>query len=313
MTSEKSKLELLSPAGDIDMLKSAVAHGADAVYCGLNRFSARAKAANFDLPTMIEAIKYAHSYGVKVYTAINTLIYDKEFDEAVRLAGELHKANVDAIIIQDLGLIGRLKEEYPDLTLHASTQMGIHNLEGALYAESLGIRRVILSRETTLKDIIRIRDGCGIELEFFAHGALCVSFSGNCYISGILTRQSGNRGRCLQLCRKEYFADGQKARWLSAKDIDMSDVIGQLAEAGITSFKIEGRLRTPEYVASVTKAYRQILDGASDLKAIKAELSKHRIRGGGCTAHLFETDTDIICKIKRGGERVETHNRRKQL
>lgn len=293
------------------MLKAAIANGADAVYCGLNRFSARAKAVNFNLPAMIGAIEYAHSHGIKVYVAINTLIYDKELDEAVRLAAELHKANVDAIIVQDLGFVKRLREELPNITLHASTQMGIHNLEGALYAKSLGIKRVILSRETTLNDIKRIKDGCDIELEFFAHGALCVSFSGNCYLSGILTRQSGNRGRCLQLCRKEYFANGQKAKWLSAKDIDMSDIIGELVEAGITSFKIEGRLRTSEYVASVTKVYRQIIDGISNRQSVKTELSKHRIRGGGCTAHLFELNADIICELKAGRRRVEAYNRRK--
>ena len=308
MKHKSTKLELLSPVGDMTMLKAAITNGADAVYCGLDRFSARAKAVNFDLATMIEAIQYAHSFGVKVYVAINTLIYDRELADAVSLAATLHKANVDAIIVQDLGLVKRLREELPEMTLHASTQMGIHNLEGVKFAESLGIKRVILSRETTLDDIKRIRDNSDIELEFFAHGALCVSFSGNCYLSGILTRQSGNRGRCLQLCRKEYFANGQKARWLSAKDIDMSGVIGELSAAGITSFKIEGRLRTPEYVASVTSVYRRILDGQ---KIDKTELSKHRIRGGGCTAHLFNTNTDTICEIKTGRKRVETYNRRK--
>ncbi|MCL2861187.1 MAG: U32 family peptidase [Firmicutes bacterium] len=292
-------IELLSPAGDINALKAAINSGANAVYCGLNRFSARAKATNFSLDEMKNVIEYAHSFNAKVFAALNTLIYPNEMDDAVKSAKELHEANVDAVIVCDLGLVKRLREELPDLTLHASTQMGIHNLEGALSAKKLGIKRIILSRETTLADIKNIKANCDIELEFFAHGALCVSFSGNCYLSSLLSRQSGNRGRCLQLCRKEFARDNTKGFHLSTKDINMSSHIQTLIDAGITSFKIEGRLRKLDYVEKVTKLYRKILDGQSlqenDFKNIL-------LRGGGTDVHLFNSSKNTICDIKKGHE-----------
>ena len=305
MIIKDSKIELLAPAGDITAFEAAIASGANAIYCGLSRFSARAKATNFSLEEIKNAIKYAHLFDVKVYVAINTLIYPHEMNDAIESARELFEANVDAVIVCDLGLTRRLKEELPRLTLHASTQMGIHNLEGTIFAKKLGIKRVILSRETTLEDIRKIKENCDIELEFFAHGALCVGFSGNCYLSSLIMKQSGNRGRCLQLCRKEYLRGEQKGYYLSTKDIDMSKHIHSLIDAGITSFKLEGRMRKREYVSIVTKAYRNILDGI----APSDEMFKNTyLRGGGTTAHLFNANENTICDLAKGHINTEKPN-----
>jgi len=296
------QIELLAPAGSFDMLKTAISSGANAVYCGLNKFSARAKAANFDLTQIKNAIEYAHLFNVKVYVAMNTLLYQNELSTALSLARQLHEFKVDALIIQDLGFAVTLKKELPNLILHASTQMGIHNLEGAIVAKKLGIKRVILSRETTLKDIQTIKVNCDIELEFFCHGALCIGFSGNCYLCSILMKQSGNRGRCLQLCRKQYSLDGYgKGYWLSAKDLCMAGVLKDLAEAGICSFKIEGRMRRSKYVEEVVRVYRKVLDNDFVFyKEDKDALDAVYLRGGGTTGYLFNLKENVICDITKG-------------
>ena len=298
-------MELLSPAGSFEALKIAVANGANAVYLGLNKFSARAKATNFDMQTVKEAIKYAHLFNVKVYVAMNTLLYEKELVTALNLAKELKNMQVDALIIQDLGLATLLKKELPNLTLHASTQMGIHNLEGAVVAKSLGFSRIILSREATLEDIERIKLNCDIELEFFCHGALCVAFSGNCYMSSIVSRNSGNRGKCLQLCRKQYVLSGKscygQGYFLSTKDVNLSNHLKKLQNVGICSLKIEGRMRKLSYVETVTKVYRKILDNNFlTNNKFDATLQSVYIRDGGCSSHLFNKTSNTICDIKNG-------------
>lgn len=266
------KLELLAPAGTMDALKAAIHNGCDAVYLGGVMFGARAFAGNFDHDAMIEAIQYAHLYGVKVYVTMNTLIYEDEIDAAYEEAKFLYKHGVDALIIQDLGFFDRLHIQLPDLELHASTQMHIHNAKGIRFIKEKGAKRVVLPRETPIE---RIREFAEeqIELEVFVHGALCISYSGQCLMSHELFHRSGNRGECAQACRmkyrliklingeeKEIETDGEYL--LSPRDLNTLDEIPKLIEAGVTSFKIEGRMKRPEYVAQVVSLYRKAIDAA---------------------------------------------------
>ena len=289
--------EILAPVGNGAALKAAIGSGADAVYLGLNKYNARAKADNFSIDNIEEVLDYAHLFGVKVYITMNTLLKDAELPEAVSFTKEVWKKGADAIIIQDLGFAERLKNEIPDIVLHASTQMGIHNYQGAIFARKLGFKRVILSRETTLEDIRQIRANSSVELEFFVHGALCVAFSGNCYLSSLASGYSGNRGKCMQLCRKKYIleVDGIKKEGycLSTKDLNMLDCLNELKDAGITSFKIEGRLRRPEYVATVVDVYKRALKHRTDKKDMD-HLKLAFNRGDFCLAHLFEPTSDTI-------------------
>ena len=198
------RIELLAPAGSMESLIAAINRGADAIYLGGSKFSARAYASNFDNETMEKAVDYAHTYGVKVYVTVNTLIKENEFQEAVDYIGVLYKIGVDALIIQDVGLAKRIREVYPDFELHASTQMSIHNGEGALFFRENGFFRIVLSRELTLDEIKYISKDLGIETEIFVHGALCVCYSGQCLMSSLIGGRSGNRGRCAQSCRLPY-------------------------------------------------------------------------------------------------------------
>jgi len=260
-----NKPELLSPAGDWDSLRTAIHNGADAVYIGLSDFNARAAAVNFTAGNIAEAVAYAHLYGVKIYIALNTLIKNAEIPRFLELAGAAVEAKADAFILQDLGAEAILRRCFPGIVLHASTQAGIHNLHGAKIAEKLGFRRVVLSRETKLEDIAKIKQNTGLELEFFVQGALCVAFSGNCYIAAREGGGSGNRGTCPQLCRLAYTAfDGRGAAGggylLSTSDLCLISSLGELAQCGISSFKIEGRLRRPAYVAEATACFREAID-----------------------------------------------------
>ena len=198
-----NKIEVLAPAGSMESLYAAINKGADAVYLGGNKFSARAYASNFDNENMQKAIDYAHSYGIKIYVTINTILKENEIEEAVRYVGYLYEIGADALIIQDLGLFKRIKEEYSDLELHASTQMTIHNGEAAIYFKEKGFHRLVLSREMTIDEIKHISTDLMIETEMFVHGAICVSYSGQCLMSSIIGGRSGNRGRCAQPCRME--------------------------------------------------------------------------------------------------------------
>lgn len=256
------KPEILAPAGDIESLKMAVFNGADAVYFGLKKFNARSKATNFSLENLSEIVDFCHIYGVKVFLTVNTLIKNEEMEDVVEMVREAYKKHVDAFIVQDLGLASVLKQQIPDIELHASTQMGIHNLEGALLAESLGFKRVVLSREVTLNDINLIKSWTNLELEYFVQGALCVAFSGNCYFSALKHQQSGNRGACLQPCRLKYASNREKGKsyLLSPRDLCLLNKLQQLANIGIDSFKIEGRMRRPAYVAQAVQSYRNAID-----------------------------------------------------
>ena len=260
-----NKIEILAPAGSMESLYAAINKGADAVYLGGNKFSARAYASNFDNENMKKAIDYAHSYGVKIYVTLNTILKENEIDEAVRYVGYLYEIGADALIIQDLGLFKRIKEEYNDLEIHASTQMTIHNGEAAIYFKEKGFHRVVLSREMSLDEIKHISKELMIETEMFVHGAICISYSGQCLMSSIIGGRSGNRGRCAQPCRMEYTLQGEKSGeqrgyLLSPKDMCTIEDVKDIIDTGTFSLKIEGRMKRPEYVAGVVDNYRKAVD-----------------------------------------------------
>lgn len=262
----KNNIELLAPVGNFECLKAAIQNGADAVYLGASNFSARAGAPNFNLEELKSAIEYAHLRDVKVHLALNTLIKNDELDSALSLASFAYEMGIDAIIVQDLGLAKILIKSFPKLPIHASTQMTIHNLEGVKQAENLGFSRVILSRELSLEEIDYICRNSNIEIECFVHGALCISYSGQCLFSSIVGGRSANRGKCAQACRLPYelLEDNEKSvdkgYLLSPRDLCGLDKIGDLINAGVTSIKIEGRLKNAEYVAVVTRIYRKYID-----------------------------------------------------
>lgn len=263
--SARNKPELLAPAGSMESLKAAVNNGCDAVYLGGKLFSARQFAGNFSLEELEEACDYCHLRGVKVYVTINTLYKVEELKELLDFVGKLYKMGVDALIIQDSGAAKIIRENYPELPLHASTQMTANSLEDVRYWESLGFSKIVLSRELSLEEISEITQQTEAEIETFIHGALCVCYSGQCLMSSILGGRSGNRGRCAQTCRLPYTlykgADKlQEGYLLSPKDIQTVTILPQLIEAGIASLKIEGRMKNPEYVAGVTGIYRKYID-----------------------------------------------------
>ena len=258
-------VELLSPVGDFECLKAAVQNGADSVYFGASSFSARAFANNFNLEELEKAICYAKIRGVKTNLTLNTLIKDNEFNDSLELAKKAYEFGIDAIIVQDLGLAKKLIELYPDLPIHASTQMTIHNLNGALMLQKLGFKRVVLSRELSIDEIAYISKNTNIEIECFIHGALCISYSGQCLFSSMVGGRSGNRGKCAQPCRLPYdlLENDNKidsGYLLSTRDLLGLEFIPELLDAGVKCLKIEGRMKSPEYVATVTRIYRKYID-----------------------------------------------------
>lgn len=261
----KSNVELLSPAGDMDCVKAAVQNGADAIYVGASSFSARASAANFSLEELREVINYAHIRNVKVHLALNTLIKNNEFNNALSIAEKAYEMGIDAILVQDIGLATTLINAFPKLPIHASTQMTVHNLSGVQALERLGFKRIVLSREMSLPEIEYICRNTKLEIETFIHGALCISYSGQCLFSSLVGGRSANRGKCAQPCRLPYnlMQDDSiidNGYLLSPRDLCGLDFLPSLIEAGVKSFKIEGRLKSPEYVAVVTRIYRKYID-----------------------------------------------------
>ena len=254
----KSSLpELLAPAGDMTCLYAAVAAGADAIYVGGKRFGARAFAKNFDMDELSRAVNYCHLHGVKLYVTLNTLIEDIELAEAVQYAAELYRIGIDALIVCDLGVISAIRRHVPDLELHASTQMSLHSTEGVVAAESLGVRRAVLARELSLENIRSAVENSPLEIEVFLHGALCVCHSGQCLFSSMVGGRSGNRGECAQPCRLPF--NGGK-HILSLRDLSLANHIPSLIESGVASLKIEGRMKSPDYVYTVVSIYRRLLD-----------------------------------------------------
>ena len=266
-----TKVELLAPVGDWNCLKAAVQNGADAVYFGVEQFNARMYAANFNVEDMKQVIEYCKLRNVKTNLTLNTLLENCEFDNAVDLAKEAYKAGVDAIIVQDLGLAKYLIDNIPGLPIHASTQMTVHNLQGVLKLEKLGFDRVVLSRELSCEEIEYICKNCKVEIETFIHGALCICYSGQCLFSSVVGGRSGNRGKCAGPCRLPYELISENAETHERKSIDKGyllstkDLCGiaylpRLIQAGVKCFKIEGRMKSPEYVATVTRIYRKYID-----------------------------------------------------
>ena len=306
-------IDLLSPVGDFDCLKAAVQNGANSVYFGADLFSARAYASNFNLDDLEKAIIYAKTRGVKTNLTLNTLVTDDEFSDAFELAKKAYEFGIDAIIVQDLGLAKQLIKHFPDLDIHASTQMSIHNLQGVLKMQELGFKRVVLARELSLHEIEYICNNSDIEIECFIHGALCISYSGQCLFSSMVGGRSGNRGKCAQPCRLPYRllendTEIDKGHILSTRDLCGLDFIPDLIKAGVTCLKIEGRMKSPEYVATVTRIYRKYIDLAENLinpTDYKVDENDRKIllqafnRGMSSNGHLSnEPNKNLIFKDK---------------
>ena len=281
--------ELLSPAGAWEQLTAAVQNGADAVYLGGKSFSARRFAGNFEEEELRRALDYCHERGVRVYVTFNTLLLDRELSTALGYAGFLYEAGADALIVQDMGLIRMLRSNFPDLPLHASTQMGVHDENGLQLCARLGLSRAVLARELSLDRIRELKRTSPVEIECFAHGALCTAMSGACLFSSLAGGRSGNRGECAQPCRKAYtVGDGGKAGYpLSLADLCMLFHMDELKDAGVTSLKLEGRMKRPEYVAAMTRAYRMAIDGAAESDLSKECTIMGRIFDRGADAGYF--------------------------
>ena len=294
--------ELLSPAGDFEALVAAVKGGADAVYIGGKSFSARAFAKNFDMDEIRRAVRYCRLRGVKLYVTLNTLIYDKEMNEALEYAAELYRAGVDALISADVGLITLVRRYIPKLEVHASTQMSVHNSIGADAAAALGCTRVVLARELSGGDIVSVTENCKVETEVFLHGALCVCHSGQCLFSSLVGGRSGNRGECAQPCRLPY----NGAYPLSLRDLSLASHIPALIDSGVASLKIEGRMKSPEYVYRVTKIYRHLLDErrcATEDELCELEMIFSR---GGFTDGYFKGALDRMTGVRSDADKQST-------
>ena len=280
--------ELLAPAGDFECLVAAVKGGADAVYIGGKLFSARAYAKNFDIDEIKKAVSYCHLHGVKLYVTMNILIYEGELDEAVAFARELYLAGVDALIVADLGLVAAIRASLPDFELHASTQMSVNNSVGADFAYDFGCTRVVLARELSGKNMKDVTEACKAETEVFLHGALCVCHSGQCLFSSMIGGRSGNRGECAQPCRLPY-NNGKYI--LSLSDLSLAEHVKELIDSGVASLKIEGRMKSPDYVYTVTSIYRRLLDENRNSNKKENEKLERAFSRGGFTDGYFTGDT----------------------
>ena len=295
--------ELLAPAGDFDSLVAAVSAGADAVYVGGVRFGARAYARNFDIPDLTRAVEYCHLFGVKLYVTVNTLLFDKEMSEAVEFCRTVYELGVDAVIIADTGLMRVLGEVLPELELHASTQLSVHNLPGAEIAYGMGAKRVVLARELPLRDIREITEKSKAEIEVFLHGALCVCHSGQCLFSSLVGGRSGNRGECAQPCRLPY-NDG--AYPISLKDLSLASHIPELIVSGVSSLKIEGRMKSPEYVYTVTRIYRRLLDERRAANDEERELLSVAFSRGGFTDGYLTEKLNGMTGVRSESAKADT-------
>src|SRR5476651_498304 len=281
----RAKPELLAPAGDWECARAAVANGADAVYFGLPTFNARMRATNFTAEDLPKLMDFLHEHGVKGYVAFNVLIFTDELAAAEEELVLLDRAGVDAAIVQDLGLVSLARERVPDLHIHASTQMTLTSPEGVAFARRLGVTQAVLARELSLRELAKFKEQ-NLPLEVFVHGALCVAYSGQCLTSEALGRRSANRGECAQACRLPYemIVDGvkhelgDKRYLLSPQDLAAVEEIPELVRLGIVSFKIEGRLKTPEYVAAVTQVYRRAIDQAWEAQGSRRTSAEDRYK-----------------------------------
>ena len=260
MTSKQHITELLAPAGSLESFFAAMETGADAVYAGLRDFSARARAKNFTMAQMERMLGYAHAHGRRIYITLNTLVKEPELPQLVETLANLQAMRVDGVIVQDLAVARLVRNHFPSIPLHASTQMTIHNTAGVQMLQELGFQRAVLARELALDEIAVIAAATPVEIETFVHGALCFSISGQCFFSSYLGGHSGNRGRCAQPCRRLYDHRGKQGHFFSTSDLSAIDMIPEMVKAGVKSLKIEGRMKSAEYVASVVQAYRLVLD-----------------------------------------------------
>ncbi|MBQ2840550.1 MAG: U32 family peptidase [Oscillospiraceae bacterium] len=279
----KNRAEILSPAGSFEALRAAVANGADAVYLGYGDFNARRLAKNFTADELSRACEFCHERGVKVYVTVNTLATDRELISVEKLCREVNRAGIDAVIVADLGVARLFREVAPDLPIHASTQMTVHNIDGVRHLAELGFTRAVLARELSKTEISAICKESPIELEVFVHGALCMCWSGQCEMSAVIGRRSGNRGLCAQPCRMQYkFGESAGGTYpLSLKDLCLVDYISELSDMGVASLKIEGRMKRPEYVAVVTGIYSKVLrEGRAATDGEKKELADIFCRDG---------------------------------
>lgn len=301
-------MELLAPAGSMEALRAAVCNGADAVYLGADTFNARMNARNFSAADLQEAVVYCHVRGVKVHLTLNTLVLDREMPRAAELIRLAASCGVDAFIVQDLGVVSLCRQLAPDVPIHASTQMSIHSLEGVLEAAALGCSRVVLARELPAEEIAHICKKSPVEIEVFVHGALCMCYSGQCYLSSVIGRRSGNRGQCAQPCRLPYgYGRFESTRYpLSLKDNCLAGELDELRRMGVASIKIEGRMKRPEYVAIVTRAYRTVLNGGklmpSDLQELETAFSRQ-----GFTDGYFrgQTGSDMFGRRQEGEDTAD--------
>ncbi|RNM41819.1 peptidase U32 family protein, partial [Eggerthella sinensis] len=300
-------IELLAPAGNAAALRAAVRGGADAVYLGLDSFNARRGADNFTLDTLADACAYAHLRGVRVYVTFNTAILPSEVTRALETVRQAYRAGADAFIVQDIGIASEIARSLPEARLHISTQMNTHNAAGIEAAARLGARRVTLARELSLPEIahlVDVADGLDMEVESFAHGALCVCYSGQCFMSSLIGGRSANRGMCAQACRLPYTLHNKALRknlpapgehLLSPQDLCAIDLLPQLVEAGVTSFKIEGRMKSPEYVFAVTSTYRAVLD-----RIIKERAASEQPEGASSVQATDEEHQTLAEAFSRG-------------
>ena len=301
-------MELLAPAGSMEALRAAVCNGADAVYLGADTFNARMNARNFSAADLQEAVVYCHVRGVKVHLTLNTLVLDREMPRAAELIRLAASCGVDAFIVQDLGVVSLCRQLAPDVPIHASTQMSIHSLEGVMEAAALGCSRVVLARELPAEEIAHICKKSPVEIEVFVHGALCMCYSGQCYLSSVIGRRSGNRGQCAQPCRLPYgYGWFESTRYpLSLKDNCLAGELDELRRMGVASIKIEGRMKRPEYVAIVTRAYRTVLNGGklmpSDLQELETAFSRQ-----GFTDGYFrgQTGSDMFGRRQEGEDTAD--------
>ena len=301
-------MELLAPAGSMEALRAAVCNGADAVYLGADTFNARMNARNFSAADLQEAVVYCHVRGVKVHLTLNTLVLDREMPRAAELIRLAASCGVDAFIVQDLGVVSLCRQLAPDVPIHASTQMSIHSLEGVMEAAALGCSRVVLARELPAEEIAHICKKSPVEIEVFVHGALCMCYSGQCYLSSVIGRRSGNRGQCAQPCRLPYgYGRFESTRYpLSLKDNCLAGELDELRRMGVASIKIEGRMKRPEYVAIVTRAYRTVLNGGkltpADLQELETAFSRQ-----GFTDGYFrgQTGSDMFGRRQEGEDTAD--------
>ena len=306
-------VEILAPAGSMECLRAAVAAGADAIYLGGTKFGARAYAQNLSEEDLVQAIEYVHIHGRKIYMTVNTLLKDRELNELYAYLLPYYKAGLDGVIVQDIGAVKFIGEYFPEMPVHASTQMTITNTLGADFLKRYGITRVVPARELSLKEIRDMKKQTGLEMECFVHGALCYCYSGQCLLSSMIGGRSGNRGQCAQPCRLPYQTEGKKpADLMSLKDLCTIDILPELIDAGIDSFKIEGRMKQPEYVYTVVKMYRKYADQYLKLQKEGKEKSSYHVseadkrellatyqRRGYCEGYYYQHNGKDMVSLKR--------------